>query len=413
MRKQPFILNLTAAALLLLALPAAAEALSFGEITRQALVTYPAILSKVSSSAAATANLDAANWARYPTPSLEAGSDSNGVATAMLRVQQPIYSFGRITAGIDAAQSRREVAESAIKEARQDVALKVINAYVEALRQKERKEATAKEVGQLEALLGLITRRVEAQASPFIDSELARSRLYQARNDLSSIGQALASSLTKLSQLAGKPVDDVKLLDGDSSVEAKSREEALDLAREFSSTLQRLAREEAAAAADVDVKNASYKPQLSARYENANASAALNGTPAYSTKRLYLVLEMQTGAGLAALSEVRAAQARREAAQQEREIALRDLNERVSTDWDELAASRVRLENASLASVSAKQVYESYARLFTTGRKTWLDVLNTVRESTQSDLVAIDSQAQITGAALRLRLVTGKLKEMD
>ncbi|HSQ04206.1 MAG TPA: hypothetical protein VLN59_09230, partial [Burkholderiales bacterium] len=54
-------------------------------------------------------------------------------------------------------------------------------------------------------------------------------------------------------------------------------------------------------------------------------------------------------------------------------------------------------------------VYESYTRQYTAGRKTWLDVLNTVRESTQSDVAATDARAQLTGAALRLKLLTGNL----
>ena len=70
-------------------------------------------------------------------------------------------------------------------------------------------------------------------------------------------------------------------------------------------------------------------------------------------------------------------------------------------------ASRKRLENALLASTSSKEVYESYTRQYTTGRKTWLDVLNTVRESTQADVAAVDSRTQVTGAALRIQLETG------
>ncbi len=79
-------------------------------------------------------------------------------------------------------------------------------------------------------------------------------------------------------------------------------------------------------------------------------------------------------------------------------------------DWDELQAARMRLNNATLASTGAKDVYESYTRQYTAGRKTWLDVLNTVRESTQSEVAVTDAKAQATGASLRLRLATGNLR---
>ena len=82
-------------------------------------------------------------------------------------------------------------------------------------------------------------------------------------------------------------------------------------------------------------------------------------------------------------------------------------------DWDELQAARIRFENATLASRSSKEVYESYTRQYTAGRKTWLDVLNTVRESTQSDVAATDASAQGAGALLRLQLMTGNLKGLS
>jgi adhesin transport system outer membrane protein len=391
------------------ALAQASQPWSFDQIAKQALATHPAILAKHSNSLAAKAELDGASWQRYPTPSLEFGTDQNGTNTTLLRVQQPLWAGGRITAGIDAAQWRHQASESAIRETKFDVVLRVVSAFVEAQRQQARLETIGKGIEQHERLLGLITRRVQQEASPRVDQELAQSRLYQANNDLSSVAQALSNALTQLSQLAGKPIGKLIVLDADSVAVPKSRESALEQAIAASPTLRRLSLEEEAAQAEVVLKRASYKPQISVRYENSHASAPLNGIPSFSTSRVLLVAEMQTGAGLSALSGVEAAIARRDAVRQQRETALRDLQERVSMDWDELVAARKRLENARLASRSSKEVYESYTRQYTAGRKTWLDVLNTVRESTQSEVTATDSSAQVTGAALRLGLVTGNL----
>jgi adhesin transport system outer membrane protein len=399
-----------ATALMLASAPATAQTASFEQLAKQALATHPAILSKLSSSLAAKADLDAASWQRYPTPSVEANNDSDGVRTTLLRVQQPLWAGGRINAGIDAAGSRHHAAETAILETKQEIVFRVIAAYVEALRQQARQESIAQGVQQHERLLGLITRRVEHEASPRVDQELAQSRLYQTNNDLSSVTQALANALTQLAQLSGVPVRKVASIAIDSLPGQQSRESLLEQAIAFSPTLRRLSFEEEAAQADVEIKRASYKPTVSVRYENAYASAPLNGVPAYTTNRLLLVVEAQTGAGLSALSGVEAAVGRRDAARQQRETALRDVKERVSIDWDELQAARTRLENATLASKSSKEVYESYTRQYTAGRKTWLDVLNTVRESTQSDVAVTDASALLIGASLRLSLMTGNLK---
>jgi adhesin transport system outer membrane protein len=176
-----------------------------------------------------------------------------------------------------------------------------------------------------------------------------------------------------------------------------------------SPTLRRLAFEEEAAQAEIQARKAAYKPQLAVRYEHGYASAAVNGVPAFTSDRLMLVLLAQTGAGLSALSGVDAAVARREAIRLERDSAVRDVQERVALDWDEAEAARVRLDNATLASSSAREVYESYSRQFSAGRKTWLDVLNAVREATQAEVAVMDAGAQAAGATLRLTLASGNL----
>lgn len=407
----PFIPALLLAAFALPPLPVTAATLSFGEVTRLALQTHPTVLSKEFLSAAARDAVDAASWGRYPTPTVEAGNDTNGVITTTLRVQQPIYNFGRVTSEINAAQARREAADSGVEEARENIASKVIAAYVDALQQQERKEAAAQEAETLESLLMLIKRRVEAEASPRIDLDLAQSRLYQANNNLAQAKRALGGALTRLSQLAGKTIDGVIARDAGSGG-PRTMAEAQEQARNFSATLRRLAHEEDAAGSDAETRKARYLPQLSARYENSYASASVNGASPYSTKRVYLVIQSETGAGLSAASEIHAARAQQEAARQEKESALRDLDERVANDWETLVAARSMLGNSRLASASSKQIYQSYSRLYTAGKKTWLDVLNAVRDATQADLAESDARAQALGAELRLRLATGQLKEM-
>lgn len=406
-----------AAAALLVALSCASggargQAATFEDIARQAAVTHPAILGRISSSYAAQSDLEGASWQRYPTPTLEVGRDYHGVNTTVFRLQQPVWSGGRITATIDAARSRFQASEKAIDEMRQDILLRVIAGYAEAVRQQGREASLQRGIEQHQRLLDLITRRVAQEVSPRVDQDLAQSRLYQARNDLSATQQALAFALTQLSQLSGKPVAAVAPLDRKSIPVPHSRTAALEQAIGWSSQLRRLAHEAEAAQAEVAVRRAAYMPQVSLRYENARASAPVNGLPRYSTSRVLLVAEAQTGAGLSALSGVRAAAAREEAVREQREAAVRDLHERVAMDWEEWTAARNRLDNAIRASTSAREVYDSYTRQYSAGRKTWLDVLNAVRESTQSEVAVNEARAQVMAAQLRLALITGHLTGM-
>ena len=388
----------------LMAVSAQAQpAWDFNQVMQTALSSHPAVLGKLSSAAAAKAEQAGAEWQRYPTPSIEAARLDSGGTSTLLRIQQPLWTGGRITAGIEAAGRRFDAAEAAVVEARQDIGLKVIAAFTEAQRQQARQSAAVSGVKEHEKLFRLIDRRVQREVSPSVDRGLAQSRLFQAANELSAATQARANALTQLTQLTGKTVSDVAGEMGDIGA-PENREAALERTISHSPTLRRLAFEEEAAGEDVASKRSAYMPQLAVRLERSSGGVAgLNDT------RALLVLEAQPGAGLSAMSGVDAAIARREAVRQARETALRDLRERVAVDWNELVAARLRLDNARQARAMSAEVFDSYTRQYTTGRKTWIDVLNAVREATQAELTVADMAAQVAAAGLRLRLLTGAL----
>jgi adhesin transport system outer membrane protein len=246
---------------------------------------------------------------------------------------------------------------------------------------------------------------VQQKVSAPVDRELAQSRMYQAINDLSLNIQQRITALTQLTQLVGRPVEKVAAPGPDLISGPKSEEEALQKAIAESPTLARIAAQEKAAGADVDSQKATLWPTLAVRYQRN-----LGGIAGLPDSQLLLVLQAQPGAGLSAMSNIDAARSRQSALEYQRESALRDLQERVGTDWNELRFSRERLENAELSRTTSARVFESFTQQFTTGRKTWIDVLNAVREFTQAEFSVADAQAQVAGAALRLSVVSGSLK---
>ncbi len=405
-RPQLFFLATIGLASVLVHPSASAQPWTFDHALQSAVTTHPAVMGKLSSAAAAQAEREGAEWQRYPVPSVQAVSQNGGGSSTVLRLQQPLWTGGRITAGIAAADRRFDAAEAAVMEARLDIGMKVIAAFTEAQRQQARQLSAVAGVKEHEKLLTMISRRVEREVSPPVDRGLAQSRLYQAANELSLVIQASTNALAQLSQLTGDAVGEVTGEMSDQGVQV-SREKILDQAINNSATLKRLAFEEAAAEEDVASKRSAYFPQLSVRVERINGTDFFMGQT--TGTRALLVLDAQPGAGLSALSGVSAAMARRDAIRQNREAALRDLRERVALDWNELTAARLRVENARQARTMSTEVFESYARQYTAGRKTWIDVLNAVREATQSEMAVADASAQLAAAALRLRLLAGDL----
>ncbi|MEG1324538.1 MAG: TolC family protein, partial [Janthinobacterium sp.] len=360
----------------------------------------------VSPASAPRAELDGAQWQRFPSLSAEVPTGSRETG-GVVRVEQPLWSGGRIDAGIDAAGSRVDAAGAAIEEERLTLSLRVIAAYTEALRQTARVRSAEEGLAEHQRLLDMIKRRVAQSVSSQTDQRLAESRAYQAANDVSNARQALDNALAQLSQLAGKPVRLVTASGigvGEPLPDA-SLERVMRQAIGYSPTLHRLDFEAQAADSEITLQRSAYMPKVVLRMEKPTGG----GINADNRTRAMLVLQAQPGAGLSAKAGVDAAVARREGARAAHDAAERDVRERFTLDWNEAEASRQRLGNAGEASTTSTQVFESYARQYVIGRKSWNDVLNAVREATQAQFSLEDTRAQAIAASLRLAAQTGTL----
>jgi len=379
-------------------------------VLASALATHPLIQARVSERAAAAADREAADWARYPTPSAEATTrDAAGNTAGLLRLDQPLWTGGRIDAGIELTSRRLDAAQAAVEERRLEITQRVIAAYLEALRQQGRREHADAGLREHEALLEMIRRRVAQEVSSRADERLAEARYQQAATERSFIIQGQRSAAAQLAQLVGEVVpvqalawDGVEPLavpgEGIETLQA-----ATDAALAHAPVLARLAQDERAAAAELQQRRAVVMPQLVLRVEQAVGGGA-------PQSRAMLVLQAQPGAGLSALSGVSAATARREGARRALEAAQREVREQVELAWNDWAAARERLEMARRASDINAEVSESYARQFVIGRKSWVEVLNAVRESIQARYLVADARSQVAAAGLRLRALTGGLK---
>ncbi|WP_231369969.1 TolC family protein [Thioalkalivibrio sp. ALE17] len=82
-----------------------AEAWSFADLAALAAQSYPSITARIQEQEAAEGDRRVAAWARFPKPGDEASVDDDQVLQAVLSLQQPLLTGGRITAGIQAAEA--------------------------------------------------------------------------------------------------------------------------------------------------------------------------------------------------------------------------------------------------------------------------------------------------------------------
>lgn len=388
---------------------------TLASLVRDALASHPATQSQRALVASAAAGVDSARWQFYPTPSVSLenattrGADplyqgDNRVAT--LRLQQPLYSGGRLTAGADKAQASLDQSQAALEESRLQLSLRVVQAYGEWLSAHLKAQASQKSEDTHNRLLRQVQRRINEGASAESDRVLAQGRLDAVRADVTAALAQGDMALARLGQLLGRPIVGDALASTVATPRAVNAQAAalLEQALGQSAALQKALSQVRVQEATVLERRADLLPEVYLRAERqyGNFNFA-NGAP---VNRLFVGVNSRLGAGLSGLSNVAAARGQLEAALAEVQVQTRNLNEQVLADHAQFMATERRLSSVQASLRSAQSVSESFDRQFLAGRKTWLDVMNAARELAQTEALIADLLATQVVVSWRLSFYT-------
>jgi adhesin transport system outer membrane protein len=120
--------------------------------------------------------------------------------------------------------------------------------------------------------------------------------------------------------------------------------------------------------------------------------------------RIFVGLSTQLGAGLSLMSNIKAAQAKSLAAQEEVQIQTLAVTEQVLTDHAQALRLAEQTKVLESALMSQEQVMFSHNRQFLAGRKSWTEVLNATRELAQAQAQLSDVKANHIAVSWRLAL---------
>ena len=386
------------------------------DLIETTLTTHPALTARALQAQAADAGVDAAGWQFYPTPSVDVeqvdtARDNPGFQgdsrVATLRLQQPLWTAGRLTAGQDKALAERDESRALQDETRDIYALRIIQAYSDWYAAHERLQAHLRSQSKHEQFLTQVQRRVAEGVAPRNDLVLVKVRLDLVTAEVSAARQQIDTALTRLTAVTDRSMSAATL----SARPAHPCDTGLPLAtlqehaRQGNPGLRRLDAIVAMEQADIDTRKSVLMPEVYLRAERQFGDYSLeNADP---QNRLYVGVSSRLGAGLSATSNVRAAMARRDAARMDRDVEARDLGERLAVDHVAFAGSDARLQALSASLRNAEDISTAYQRQFLAGRKTWLDVMNAAREQAQTELLIADLRAQRVLTTWRLAVNAG------
>lgn len=362
---------------------------------------HPLVQRALADRRARVAQLKGARWLQYPSVSVEglAVSQGNQIGAqdglaANIIVEQPLYSFGRIGGTIEAADAAVVTSTSAVVDAQVEIMLRTVAAYYDLALATEREAILKESLRQHNDLLDTIKARVTQEVSPQADLDLADSRVAQLEQDLAAVSGARATSFSRLQELVGyASINFGSIPRFDPAIELPSEESLVAAALECSPLLKSLRSTQREREAQRRVARSRLFPQIVAQGSNNE----ILGT------RFGVALRLQTGNGLSQLSAVDSAKADIISAEFETATAEREIRELIRVDYMTFVAGRNRVSASLRASSSSDLVTESYKRQFIAGRRTWLDVMNAVRESTTASLT--ESEAELGALAAYTRLM--------
>lgn len=386
--------------------------LTLAEFLRQATVYYPALRAARVEASAATEDVTAVSRQRWPALTVTTESNTGNLRTyptQAVQVQQTLWDFGRLTSRIAEAEAVADISLLNVYLQQQDLSLQIIAAWQNMQGGRERIKVAEHALERLEGYQAQMQRRVDAQASPRIDLELVNARLLQTEVELATAKTSLQVATKRLEQLTGFDRLDKRIADAEpmcdlmqtaSFTNAVNAANWFDIASEAPS-VAKIRVQVRQAQHKFDGKVAETWPQLYARvFKPMNSIPGTQDvSPTY-----FIGLSYTPGAGLSTLAEARALGTRIAGAQLSVESALLEMQQTLQSDGEEYINARLRIQALAKAVAGSELVLASYKRQFEAGKKTWLDLLNAVRELSQNQYSLADAQASMTGAMHRLQL---------
>lgn len=383
--------------------PQATASLGLRQLLQMAVETHPTVASARFDQQSAQSMIEAARQQFLPAPGVQTDSLSGRSAT-IFRLTQPLWTGGRLTADLRMSELRELRAREAISDAQITLATRVAGYAQSYLLNAGRRVAQERNVSTLNDLLRMIERRNQAEVSAATDVNMVRTRLAQAQADLESFRGLENSALAQLGSAIGRPLQPGELMLPPAPPRPPMLARLLERAQQDNPHLHLAEIDARLAAVDIDRTRATMWPTVSLRLEHQvgdylGSAAAGN--------RVFVSMQYAPGSGLSVGSQIQAAEQRLSAVQRTAEASRRDVAERVEAEWRDLESAQRRLPELQRSRQGAAEVLESNRRLFVTGRRSWIDLLNSVREIAQAEQAEAEAQAVSVGAHYRLGLLLG------
>lgn len=389
--------------------------LSLDVLVQQSIMSHPLVLSANAEFDATRIEAETARLQWAPTPSIQS-SMVDGDVISRFRIDQPIWTNGRITASIQQARLIAQTANANIELQRYIVASEVIDAWSLLLQSEEKIRIADLNHAQLSHYEEMMQRRVTAEISARIELDLIASRVLQSQVSRSEAVAASRLAVVRLQELTRLSIQEVTLDQLPSLRQLTEQivqhfdEHLIEQLRSLADqhpVVRRAQYQAAEAEKTSQIKHAEQFPSIFLSYtKNLSSQKTIE-----DSEDGYFALELQytPNAGFSSWGLSKAASARVQSLEQSKTAARSEIYMQMQTNLQNYLSASERIKSLQAAAKGAEAVRESYERQFIVGRKSWLDVMNAAREVEQNAYQLADAQTNLLVAYYHLKLQSGQM----
>ncbi|MBT0666974.1 TolC family outer membrane protein [Novosphingobium profundi] len=321
-------------------------------------------------------------------------SDAGFASSVELSLNQPLFTSGRISAGIDGAQAASLSLREGLRAQGQQLLLDVVNAYVSLQRDITLQAIAVENYDILRQQNQVTAARFALRDLTEPDLEQTSNRLELAAGRVLEARSAVEISAARYRHLVGHFPDDLAPLPG--LPELPTLETLYVAAERFNPQLAKAHLVEEASRANVRAARAEMRPQVS-------AFSTLGRTPLsdyQNTVREEAVsagirVSLQLYSGGLQTSALREAIARNLADQQFTEETRRAMRESLAANWSFLRTAQATLPRYRAAVEAAKKAVDGVKKQETSGYRTLRDVLDVTNDLLNARIAAARAEADI------------------
>lgn len=390
---------------------AAVNPLDIDGLILRATDTHPLVNAARADELAAQEGVRAAKLGLWATPSIAAGHDGKDGLISTVTIRQPVWTGGKLTANINQSIYDEKAATAYIFDQQNTVAKNTIDiwkSYIYAIALQELYTSNLERLREFEAMM---QRRVDQGVSARIELDLVKNRILQDYNAYQGALEQERVAGARLAQLVGENLGSkeynitMKMLTDYAKTQSANFENMV-----FNSSgashpsVVRQHYQVEAAKQQAKSQSASRYPNLYVQYQHIFKLEHNSDKGEFSAGLSY-----DPGAGFSNMALARASEARAQSLIQSQEAARRNVMESLQTQYQEFISAKDKERSLLSAIEGAQIVVDSYGRQFIAGRKSWLEVLNAVRELSDYQKQLLEVQSQMVASFYKLQVDFGAM----